>query len=49
MLSQLMPFLVLLIVGLIVSYIPTNPTLKNIAYIILGVALIVLLIKFLHL
>ena len=46
MLAPLMPFLILLIVALIFSYIPMEDTLKKIGFLIIGIVAIVLLLKF---
>ena len=40
------PFIVLLIVGLVFSYIPMDGKLKQIGYIIIGIVAIVLLLRF---
>jgi hypothetical protein len=45
--SPIVQLIVLAIVGLIVSYIPAEPLLKRIGFIIIGVAIIVVLLRWL--
>jgi len=47
MTNVIMPFIVLLVVGLIFNYIPMNGTLKQIGNIVIGVAALIMLLKFL--
>lgn len=49
MFAPLLPFLVLLVVALIFSYIPMEPTLKKVGYVVIGIAAIYLLLRFLQL
>lgn len=49
MVSSLSPFIILLIVGLIVNYIPMEETLKRICFIVIGVIVLILLLQFVHL
>ncbi len=45
--SPIVQLIVLAIVGLIVSYIPAEPLLKRIGFIIIGVAIVVVLLRWL--
>lgn len=42
--QALAPFIVIAIIAVVVHLIPMNPTLKNIAYLIIGVAVLIALL-----
>lgn len=44
--GAVVPFIVLLIVGLIFSYIPMDGRIKQIGYIIIGIVAVILLLRF---
>ncbi len=49
MLAPLVPFIILLILSIIFSFIEMEPKLKQLGYLIIGIAAIILLLQFLHL
>ena len=47
--QQLMPFIILLILAVIFSYIPMEETMKKVGFLLIGIAAILMLLKYLQL
>ena len=48
MLTSLIPFIVLLIVGVIISLIPMDELIRKVCYLVIGVVALLMLLKFLN-
>jgi len=46
MLISLLPFLVILIVGIIVSYTPMDETIRKVTYLVIGVIVLLMVLRF---
>jgi hypothetical protein len=46
MLSALLPFLVLLVVAIIISYIPMDGTIRKVIYLIVGIIALLMVLQF---
>jgi hypothetical protein len=44
--SSLLPFIIALVVGLIISYIPMDATLKKVCLVVVGIGVLILVLRF---